>query len=142
MTLKIGESEGWLNTALLWLMREQIFFFILLFSAIKIFCDEHFFKINLFIIYWLHWVFIAAHGLSLVAASRGYSSLRCTGFSLWWLLLLWSTGSRRTGFSSCGSRAHSKGSVVVAHGLSCCVVHGIFLDQGSNPCSLHWQVDS
>ena len=28
-----------------------------------------------------------------------------TGFSLWWLLLLWSTGSRRVGFSSCGMRA-------------------------------------
>ena len=38
-------------------------------------------------------------------ASGGYSSLRCTGFSLWWLLLLRSTGSRRAGFSSCGSRA-------------------------------------
>ena len=33
---------------------------------------------------------------------RGYSSLRCVGFSLWWLLLLQSTGSRHTGFSSCG----------------------------------------
>ena len=43
-------------------------------------------------------------GLSLVAASRGYSLL-CTGFSLQWLLLLWSTGSRHAGFSSCGSRA-------------------------------------
>ena len=31
------------------------------------------------------------------------SSLRCAGFSLQWLLLLWSMGSRRTGFSSCGS---------------------------------------
>ena len=31
--------------------------------------------------------------------------MRCTGFSLSWLLLLQSTGSRRTGFSSCGSRA-------------------------------------
>ena len=30
---------------------------------------------------------------SLVAESRGYSSLQCMGFSLWWLLL-WSTGSR------------------------------------------------
>ena len=49
--------------------------------------------------------FIAAHRLSLVAVNRGYSSLWCTGFSLRWLLLLWSTGSRRTGFSSCGSRA-------------------------------------
>ena len=34
------------------------------------------------------------------------------------------------------------GSVVVAHGLSCPEVCGIFLDQGSNPYHLHWQVDS
>ena len=26
--------------------------------------------------------------------------------------------------------------------LSFCVARGIFLDQGSNPCLLHWQVDS
>ena len=37
--------------------------------------------------------------------SGGYSLLRCTGFSLWWLLLLRSMGSRPTGFSSCGTRA-------------------------------------
>ena len=58
-----------------------------------------------FFYFWLHWVFIAACRLSLVAASRGYSSLRCTGFSLQWLLLLQSTGSRHTGFSSCGTQA-------------------------------------
>ena len=58
-----------------------------------------------FIYGWLRWVFVAARGLSLVAANRGYSSLQCTGFSLRWLLLLQSTGSRRAGFSSCGSRA-------------------------------------
>ena len=34
------------------------------------------------------------------------------------------------------------GSVVVVHGLSCSVAYGIFLDQGANPCPLHWQVDS
>ena len=61
--------------------------------------------IYLFIYFWLRWVFVAAHGLSLVAVSGGYSSLRCTGFSLRWLLLLRSTGSRRAGFSSCGTRA-------------------------------------
>ena len=44
---------------------------------------------------------------------QGYSSLWRTGFSLWWLLLLRSTGFRCAGFSSCGSRA----SVVVAHEL-------------------------
>ena len=44
-------------------------------------------------------------GFSLVAASGGYSSLWCAGFSLWWLLLLRSTGSRCAGFSSCGTQA-------------------------------------
>ena len=39
-------------------------------------------------------------GLSLAAASRGYSSLGWVGFSLQWLLLLWSTGSRHVGFST------------------------------------------
>ena len=30
----------------------------------------------------------------------------------------------------------------MVHGLSCSVACGIFLDQGSNPCPLHWQTDS
>ena len=60
-----------------------------------------FLNIYLFIYLWLHWVFVAAHGLSLVAASGGYSLLQCMGFSLWWLLLLQSTGSRHAGFSNC-----------------------------------------
>ena len=36
----------------------------------------------------------------------------------------------------------SIGSAVVAHRLSRPMACGIFLDQGSNPCLLHWQVDS
>ena len=59
-----------------------------------------FFLIN----FWLCWVFVAAHRLSLVAVSGGYSSLQFIGFSLWGLLLLNSTGSR-VGISSCGSWA-------------------------------------
>ena len=55
--------------------------------------------------FWLHWVFVAVRGLSLVAANRGYSSSRCAGFSLQWLLLLHSTSSRHTGFSSCSTQA-------------------------------------
>ena len=55
--------------------------------------------------FWLWWVFIAVGGLSLVVVSRGYSLLQCTGFSLRWLLLLRSTGSRCEGFSSCGTWA-------------------------------------
>ena len=42
-------------------------------------------------------------GFALVGASRDYS--QCVGFSLRWLLLLRSKGSRHSGFGSCGSRA-------------------------------------
>ena len=34
------------------------------------------------------------------------------------------------------------GAVAVEHALSCSVLGGIFLGQGSNLCLLHWQVDS
>ena len=63
--------------------------------------------IYLFIFYfWLHWVFAAAHRLSVVVASGGYSLLWCAGFSLRWLLLLRSTDSRHARFRSCGAWAH------------------------------------
>ena len=67
-----------------------------------------FFFINLFIYLF---IFVCIGSLllhvsfSLIAASRGQSLLWCTGFSLWWPLLLWSMGSRHAGFSSCGTRA-------------------------------------
>ena len=87
--------------------------------------------IYLFIyLFWLCWVFVSVRGLSLVAASGGHSSSRCMGLSLSRPLLLRSMGFRRSG------------SVVVAHGPSCSVACGIFPDQGSNPCPLHWQADS
>ena len=79
---------------------------------------------------WLCWVFISVRGLPLVVASGGHSSSRCAGLSPSRPLLLRSTGSRRAG------------SVVVAHGPSCSTACGIFPDQGSNPCPLHWQADS
>ena len=64
------------------------------------------FKNYLFILFfWLHWVFVATCGFSLVSASGGYSSLQFTGFSLWWRLLLQSTGSRVQGLSSCSAQA-------------------------------------
>ena len=69
-------------------------------------------------------------GLSLVAASGGHSSSQCACLSLLRPLLLRSTGSRRAS------------STIVAHGSSRSVACGIFLDQGSNPCPLHWQADS
>ena len=100
----------------------------------KGFCGLYFFFffkfIYLFIYLWLCWVFISLRGLSLVAASRGHSSSRCAGLSLSRPLFLRSTGSRRAG------------SIIVAHGPSCSAACGIFPDQGSNPCPLHWQADS
>ena len=51
----------------------------------------------LLIYFWLCWAFTAMWAFSLVVSSQGYSSLQCPGFSLWWLLLLWSTGSRASG---------------------------------------------
>ena len=91
-----------------------------------------FFKIFkfLFIYLWLCWVFVSVRGLSLVAASGGHSSSRCAGLSLSRPLSLRSTGSRRAG------------SAIVAYGPSCSAAFGIFPDQGSNPCPLHWQADS
>ena len=67
--------------------------------------NSPFFFYFIFFYFWLPWVFVAARGLSLVAASGHYSLLRCVGFSLRWLLLLWSTGSRCAGFCSCSMRA-------------------------------------
>ena len=58
------------------------------------FLHVFFFQFIYFIYFWLRWIFVVAHGLSLVAVSGGYSSLWCAGFSLRWLLLLQSTGSR------------------------------------------------
>ena len=87
-------------------------------------------KINLFIYFCLHWVFVVVHGLSLVVASRGYSSLWCEGFSLRWLLLLQSTGSRRAG------------SAVVEHRLSCSAACGNLPGPGLEPLSPELAADS
>ena len=133
-------------------------------SVSKLFFSVCLFCFDFFVCFWLRWVFVAVPGLSLVVASRGYSSLWCVGFSLQ------SMGSRCTGFSSCSTRAQklqhtgptacglqqlqhgdsvvaerglkSAGSVAVVHGLSCSAACGILPDQGFNLCPLHWQVDS
>ena len=90
----------------------------------------NFIYLFIYIYFWPCWVFVSVQGPSLVVASGGHSSSRCVGLSLSRPLLLRSTGSRRAG------------SVVVAHGPSCSAAYGIFPDQGSNPCPLHWQADS
>ena len=67
--------------------------------------SSFFSRFILLIYFWLHWVFVVAHGFSLVEVSGGYSLLWCVGFSLLWLLLLQRAGCRRVVFSSCGSQA-------------------------------------
>ena len=67
------------------------------------------------IFFWLRWVFVAACGLSLVAASRGYSLLWCGGFSCCgaWALGAWASVVVAHRLSICGSRA-------LEHRLSSC----------------------
>ena len=103
---------------------------LLLLCPLLLFTFFNFINLFIYLCFWLCWVFVAGRGLSLVAASGGYSLLRCVCFSLQRLLLLQSMGFRHAD------------SVVVAHGLCCSAACGIFLDQGSDPCPLHWQADS
>ena len=77
------------------------------------------------------YLFMAVLGLRFCA--RAFSSCGKRGplfIAVRGPLLLRSTGSRRAG------------SAIVAHGPSCSATCGIFPDQGSNPCPLHWQADS
>ena len=102
----------------------RLFFFITIFFLPSLCFAKCYLNLFIYFYLWLCWVFVSVQGLSLVAASR------CAGLSLSRPLLLQSTGSRRAG------------SVVVAHGPSHSAACGIFPDQGSNPCPLHWQADS
>ena len=63
-----------------------------------------FFSFYLYIYFWLCCIFVALCKCSLVAAIITLW-LRCPGFSLWWLPLLWSMDSRCLGFSHCGAWA-------------------------------------
>ena len=86
------------------------------------------FKFNLFLSVL---VFIAAHGLSLWQTGATLE-LRCV------TTVLIVVASLINGAQALGH----VGSVVVAHRLSCPEACGIFPDQGSIWCPLHWQADS
>ena len=78
----------------------------------------------------------------LVVMSRASLQLQCVGFSFQWLPL-----SRALALGCVGSVVEAPGPqstdpVVVVHGLSCSVVCGTLLDQGSKPCLLHWHMGS
>ena len=103
---RVTKSWAWLSN---WTKTKKIFK--------KKFCHYFFF--------WLRWVFIALHRISLLAVNGDYFSLWWVDFSLQWLLSLWNMGSR-----AC--------SIVVAHGFCCSATHEIFPGQESNWCPLHW----
>ena len=102
---------------------------------------EFFFFINLFFKIYLFLAVLVFHCCAQAFTSyeeRGLLLFTAHGLLIACLLLLQSTGCRRTDFSSCGVRA----SEFVAHGLCCSEACGIFPDQGPNPYPLHWQTDS
>ena len=95
-----------------------------------------------FFFFWLNWMSVVLCGLSLVAVSGGHSTATEARIPR-------ATGPRCLGFSSCSTGSvvmargpQGTGSVVVTYRLSCSSACGIFLDQGLNPCTQHWQVDS
>ena len=53
--------------------------YIYIYIYIYIFIYYYFLNLFYFIYFWLHWVFVAVRGLSLVAASGGYSTLPLRG---------------------------------------------------------------
>ena len=93
-----------------------------------------------------------------------YSTLECTYtfkkimlYFYFWLCRVFCACGRQGLLSSCGAQAlgapalsccrwtrqqQLPGSIAVAHGLSCSAACGIFPDQGSNSCLLHWQANS
>ena len=80
--------------------------------------------------FWLHWVFITAHRLSLVTAREGYSLVAVCRLLVAMTSLVSEHSFQGVWF------------LAVAAWLSCPMTSGIFPDQGSNLCPLHLQVDS
>ena len=77
-------------------------------------------------LFWLCWLFVATYGLSLLATSQGYSSCGASA-------------SHCGGFSRCRAWALGHIGSGVVHEFSCSTAGGIFLNQGPNQCTLHWQ---
>ena len=76
-------------------------------------------------------------------SKQGLLSLWGTAFSLQWFLLLQSTDSKHrllsTWLSSRSSEALVRAQQLWHTDVSCSAARGIFLDQGSNWCLLHWK---
>ena len=88
----------------------------------------------------LWWVFAAALRLSPVALSGGHSA----AFRLLTVWLLTAEHRLQCAWASVVSnpRLQTTSSIVVTHCFCCSLACGIFLDQGSNLCLLHWRENS
>ena len=103
----------------------RFFFFLIYFGCIGLWAVSSCGRWGLF--------FVAVRGLLIAVASLvSEHRLQARG-----LQSLWHAGSVVV-----ARGIQSAGSVVVAHGISCSMACGIFPDQRSNQCLLHWQVDS
>ena len=95
-------------------------------------------RFYLFIYFWLRWVFVAVHGLFSSCVQRGLLFVAVRR-----LLLVMASLVAAHGLQVCGlQQLWHQSSVVVVRGPSCSMAYGFFLDQGLNPCPLHWQADS
>ena len=113
---------------MLWLFG---FIYLVIYKSFAFPYKFYFYFFLILFIYLFIYLFMAVLGLRFCA--RAFSSCGKWGplfIAVRGPLLLWSTGSRCTG------------SVIVAHRPSCSTACGIFPDQGSNPCPVHWQADS
>ena len=88
------------------------------------------------LIFFKFYLFNFGYRLSLVAASGDNCSLGGH------LLIVLACLVIEHGLQVHGHQQVQHAGSVVAHGFSCSKACGIFLNQGWNPCLLHWQVDS
>ena len=116
---------------------ERLPFHSLLASVID---TEH--SLSLFFLLWLCWVFIASQ--SCLVAEGGVCRLAAVCRRLTAVTSLAAEHKLEGTQTSvaAASGLESIGSVVMAHELGCFTACGIFPDQRSNLCLLHWQVDS
>ena len=122
----------------------QDFYFLpnVLFYIFQIFYNKHVFTVINFLQRWALHLF-TYHFFSAALGVRCYT-WAFSSCGKWRLLSscgAWASHCR--GFSCCGAWAlECASSVAVAHRLSCPVACGIFLDQGSTLCPMHWQRNS
>ena len=78
------EGSGWGTRVYLWRIHVDIwqnqYNVVKLNNKIKLKQIKNVFKVNEFLSFWLRWIFIDVHRLSLILASGGYCWLPCPGF--------------------------------------------------------------